>query len=299
MAGALTTIDLDIEPSYRGKVRDIYDLGNELLVVASDRLSAFDVVFKQGIPGKGAILNRIAAHWFSLLQSRPHHLISIDSGDLPEQFKTAAHQLKDRFMLVKKTRRIDFECVVRGFLLGSGYQEYKETGAIKSQKLPRGLKFADKLPEPVFTPATKADSGHDENVSFEYMQNQLGSELAGNLKKASLELYSAAAERMQQQGIILADTKIEFGLLDSQLVVIDEVFTPDSSRFFDIEGYQKSKAAGEAPVSLDKQIIRDYLEHSNWDKQPPAPDIPDDVIEHSLEQYKLIERRIQCITSPM
>lgn len=285
---ALTRIDIpDRAPDYRGKVRDIYDLGNELLIVATDRLSAFDVVFEQGIPGKGRLLTEISNKWFSLIDFAPNHLLATDPKDFPAPFRDQAEQLAGRAVLVRKARRVDFECVVRGYLAGSGWREYRESGTVCGHPLPAGLAESEVLPEPIFTPATKADSGHDENVPFSYMVEKLGSDLAEKLKSISLDLYRMGRERLAAENIILADTKFEFGLdPDSgEILIIDEVLTPDSSRFWPREEYR----TGISPPSYDKQIVRDYLQTLDWDKNPPAPRLPEEILEKTRAQYQKLK----------
>jgi phosphoribosylaminoimidazole-succinocarboxamide synthase len=252
--------------TYRGKVRDVYDLGEQMLLVSSDRLSAFDVVFGDTIPDKGKILNSISAHWFSLLSDIKHHFISANTADLPAAFR--APQFEGRAALVKKTQRIDFECVVRGFLMGSGYKEYQAQQTLAGEKLPAGLARGAVLPEPRFTPAVKNDTGHDENISFAEMKARLPA-FADALKTKSLSLFAFAFAALKERGIYLLDTKFEFGLLNNELLLIDEIFTPDSSRFVEIDAYNKAIAAGQDIPTMDKQIVRDYVESIGWNKQPP------------------------------
>lgn len=279
-------------PHYRGKVRDVYDLGDKLLLVSSDRLSAFDVVFGDTIPDKGKILNRISAHWFSLLKSVPHHFITANADDFPQPFNTA--EFRDRSALVRKSKRIDFECVVRGFLMGSGHKEYASSGTVAGEKLPAGLAKGARLPEPLFTPAVKNDSGHDENISFADMKKRLP-DLADALKQKSLMLFASAAGRLLEKGIHLLDTKFEFGMLDGEIVLIDEIFTPDSSRFVEIAEYEKALKSGAEIPTMDKQIVRDYVESIGWDKSPPAPRLPQDVIDKTAAQYRKMEKIILTI----
>jgi phosphoribosylaminoimidazole-succinocarboxamide synthase len=272
-----------------------------MVIVASDRISAFDVIFKEKLTGKGQVLTRISNHWFELIQEAAkvwqkgkvnNHLLATDSINFPEEFKPFAGQWQGRAVWVRKLKRIDFECVVRGFLIGSGWKEYQKSNAVCGIALPSGLKMAQKLPEPIFTPATKSDSGHDENVSIEVMAKAIGKELAQNLKEISLGIYEFAARKMLSQGIILADTKFEFGLDTSgEIFLIDEVLTPDSSRFWDIHEYRE----GFSPPSYDKQILRDYLETTSWDKTPPPPAIPQDIIDKTMQKYREIEGKIQQI----
>lgn len=266
-----------------GKVRDTYDLGDRLLMVTTDRLSAFDCVLPNGIPGKGEVLTRLSAFWFGLTRDViPNHLISTDAADLPEALAAQRDELAGRFMIVHKARRIDFECVVRGYLAGSAWAEYREGGSVCGITLPAGLRQADQLPEPIFTPATKAESGHDINVSLDEMKNVVGEDLGQALAEASLRVYTAAAEYALDRGIIIADTKMEFGLLGDRLILIDELLTPDSSRFWAVGEYQP----GGSPPSFDKQYVRDWLERSGWNKQPPAPALPDDIVAGTAARYR-------------
>lgn len=267
----------------RGKVRDTYDLGERLLMVATDRLSAFDYILPNGIPDKGRVLTHLSAFWFDRTKDLiPNHLLSTDPTDLPEAVQGQTAMLDGRFMLVRKAQRIDFECVVRGYLAGSGWQEYRQTGAVCGIQLPPGLRQADELPEPIFTPATKAESGHDVNVSLEAVKNEIGEDLGQALADASIAIYRAAADYALDRGIIIADTKMEFGLLDGNLILIDELLTPDSSRFWAIGDY----TPGSAPPSFDKQYVRDWLERSGWNKQLPAPALPPDVVRGTTDRYR-------------
>lgn len=270
----------------RGKVRDTYDLGDRLLMVATDRLSAFDAILPNGIPDKGRVLTLLSAFWFERTRDIiPNHLISIESADLPESLTNTpdtVRMLADRFMLVRKAMRLDFECVVRGYLAGSGWADYQRTGAVCGVKLPAGLRQADQLPEPIFTPATKAETGHDINISLEEMKNSVGEDIGQAIADVSIAIYRAAATYALDRGIIIADTKMEFGLLDEQLILIDEVLTPDSSRFWAVGEY----APGASPPSFDKQYVRDWLESSGWNKQPPAPALPDEIVEGTANRYR-------------
>ncbi len=295
-------------PFYRGKVRDLYDAGDAMILVASDRVSAFDVVFDEPVTGKGQILTDVSTRWFrhfrsgstlSLSDDRPleqildfdDHLISERIEDFPAPF-TNYEPFRGRAVLVRKTKRVDFECVVRGYLAGSGWKDYQKTGSICGHALPPGMLDGQRLPEPIFTPATKEDTGkHDENVTVDFMRNQIGSELTDRLEQISIALFREASVRLAQVGILLCDTKFEFGLLEDRIVLIDEVLTPDSSRFWDESGYRPGKTA----PGFDKQYIRDYLEGLDWDKRPPAPPLPDSVIEKTITLYREIERRIQKI----
>lgn len=269
-------------PKRQGKVRDVYDLGDTLAIVATDRISAFDWVMPNGIPGKGKLLTALTKFWFEYLQV-PNHFLSDDVQALPAAFQPSAGELAGRTMLVKKTRVIPIECVARGYLAGSGWKEYKQHGTVCGLPLPAGLKEADRLPEPIFTPATKADEGHDENISFERMVQEVGKETAEELKAKTLEIYRRAAKYAEERGIILADTKFEFGRLPSgEIIVIDEVLTPDSSRFWPKESYRP----GGSPPSFDKQFLRDWLETTGWDKSSPPPALPDEVVEKTAAKYR-------------
>ncbi len=272
-------------PTKTGKVRDLYDLGASLLLVATDRISAFDVILPDGIPNKGKVLTQISAFWFHKLSHIvPHHIVSTNVAEFPEPFRSAPEIFAGRSMLVKKTRPIEVECVVRGYLSGSGWNEYKKTRSVCGIPLPAGLRESDKLSEPIFTPTTKAPLGtHDENMSFDEVVNKLGSEMALTLRDMSIALYSQGAEYAATKGIIIADTKFEFGLDESgALVWIDEALTPDSSRFWPMDRY----APGGPQPSFDKQYVRDYLLSINWNKQPPAPSLPADVIETTSRKYE-------------
>ena len=273
----------------RGKVRDIYDLGDRLLFVATDRISAFDWILPNGIPGKGRILNSISVFWFDFTSDIiANHLITADFDQFPSELKPFRDQLEKRSMIVKKASRIDIECVARGYLIGSGYKDYlnakQENGRVNlhGNLLPAGLRLADKLPEPIFTPATKAASGHDENISLQKMRDMLGSELTGKLQELTLKLYRKAADYALTKGIIIADTKFEFGFDGDRLILIDEVLSPDSSRFWPAATYRP----GQNPESFDKQFVRDYLSGCGWDKNSPPPSLPDDIITKTLNKYK-------------
>lgn len=266
----------------RGKVRDLYAIEGKLLFVATDRISAFDYVLGTGIPEKGRVLTQLSLFWFDFLKNIvQNHLITANVDDYPQPLQKYADQLRGRSMLVKKANMIDIECVARGYLSGSGWKEYQQTGAVCGIKLPAGLKESDKLPEPIFTPATKAVTGHDENISFDEMVKHTGRELAEQLRDLTLKIYSAAADYARGRGIIIADTKFEFGRTEQGIVLADEVLTPDSSRFWPADTYQP----GRAQESYDKQFVRDYLEAIKWNKQPPAPSLPDDVARKTSEKY--------------
>jgi len=267
----------------RGKVRDIFDLGDKLLMVASDRVSAFDVVLPNPIPYKGIVLNSISVFWFKKTEHIvKNHLITDNVDEFPVKLSPEEKRiLKGRSSLVKKGEMIEVECVVRGYLDGSGWRSYKETGKLFDITLPEGMKQGDKLPEPVFTPTTKATTGHDEYIGFEEVKNRLGVEIANYLRDKSIELYNFAAEYLMERGLILADTKFEYANIDGEIVLADELFTPDSSRFWDMNEYNP----GGAQPSFDKQYIRDWLTSQPWDKTPPAPELPEEVIKKSMEKY--------------
>ena len=267
--------------SRRGKVRELYDLGESLLLVASDRISAFDVVLSPGIPDKGRILTQLSTYWFRKFGDVENHLLETDVARFPEELRADAPLLAGRSVIVKKCEVIPFECVARGYLAGSGWSEYKKTGRVCGIALPSGLREADRLPEPIFTPATKAETGHDENISFETMARQLPEGEAERLRDMTLSLYGRAADHAASRGLILADTKLEFGRLDGRIVWIDEAFTPDSSRYWDAALYNP----GRGQASFDKQFVRDWLESTGWDKRPPAPKLPDGVVRTTREKY--------------
>lgn len=267
----------------RGKVRDIYDLGDKLLIVACDRISAYDHVLQPGIPGKGKILTQLSNYWFEMFADVvPNHLIATDAAEFPAPLDAYRETLVGRSVLVEKADVIPFECVARGFLAGSGFREYTENRAVCGVKLPEGLVRADRLPEPIFTPATKAESGHDENVPFGIMSEALGDELADRLRQLTLEIYGRGAAKALEKGLILADTKFEFGLVSEQVILIDEVLTPDSSRFWDAAQWQP----GVEPVSLDKQYVRNWLDDSGWDRESPPPELPPEVVDGTLQRYR-------------
>ncbi len=264
----------------RGKVRDIYDLGDSLLLVSTDRISAFDWVLPTGIPYKGQILNRISAFWFDLLDE-PNHIITtnVDEMELPENVDPTP--LRGRTAKVKKTRVVPIECVVRGYLSGSGWKKYRNTGKVCGIALPQGLRESQELPEPIFTPATKAESGHDENISFERMVEAVGRDTAEELKRRSIAIFQRGADFARERGIIIADTKFEWGWRDGKLILIDEVLTPDSSRFWPVEQYDP----GRPQMSFDKQFVRDWLEHVGWDKNSPPPELPQDIVAKTQAKY--------------
>lgn len=266
----------------KGKVRNVYDLGDKLLIVVTDRISAFDVIFSELIPNKGVVLNSISAFWFDYTKDViGNHVITTDVNQYPKELSAFKEELEGRSMLVKKIDMVPAECIVRGYLEGSGLKEYNETGCICGIKLPAGLKQADKLPEPIFTPSTKESEGHDINVSFEGLCDKVGVEMANKLRDASINLYLKASKHAESKGLILADTKFEFGMSNGELVVGDEVCTPDSSRFWAMDEYEP----GRAQKSFDKQYLREYLETLTWDKQPPAPKLPEEVINKTEAKY--------------
>jgi phosphoribosylaminoimidazole-succinocarboxamide synthase len=284
----------------RGKVRDVYEIGDALLIVATDRISAFDYVLGSGIPDKGKVLTQLSGFWFERMGDLvPHHLIALDVEAMPEPARRHAPVLRGRTMLARKTEPVPVECVARGYLSGSGWKEYQQTGSVCGVKLPAGLKESDRLPEPIFTPATKAESGHDINISEEEAGRIVGSELIARLKELTLAIYKRGCEHAESKGIIIADTKFEFGLArrsreaaeavrsgfasigDHEIVLIDEVLTPDSSRFWPRSSYEP----GHGQPSFDKQFVRDYLEEIRWNKQPPVPSLPDEVVARTREKY--------------
>ena len=271
----------------RGKVRDVYEIGDQLLIVTTDRISAFDYVLGSGIPDKGKVLTQLSGFWFEKVADLvPHHLVSMDTAEFPEPARAHADILRGRTMLVRRTEPVPIECVARGYLSGSGWKEYQKTGSVCGVRLPAGLRESDRLPEPIFTPATKAESGHDENISEDEASRLVGRELVARLKALTLEIYRRGAAHALSKGIIVADTKFEFGLTGAgdpnrDLVLIDEVLTPDSSRFWPESKYEP----GRGQPSFDKQYVRDYLEEIRWNKQPPVPSLPDDVVRRTREKY--------------
>lgn len=273
---------IDLPLYHKGKVRNVYNLDQQLLIVASDRISAFDYVLPTFIPDKGKILHKLSMFWFDFVQSVvPNHIITGEFDQFPSFLKKYPY-LRDRSMLVKKVKRVDIECVVRGYLAGSGWKSYKNDGTICGIKLPDGLQQSSKLPEPIFTPSTKEEGGkHDVNISFEEMCKRVGDDLANKIKDYTLKLYLKASTYAESRGIILADTKFEFGQIDDKVILIDEIFTPDSSRFWEKDKYE----VGRSQDSLDKQYVRDYLESIKWDKQPPVPTLPDEVVRKTREKY--------------
>ncbi len=265
----------------RGKVRDIYDVGKHLLIVTTDRISAFDVVMPNGIPFKGKVLNRLSEFWFNFLKVN-HHMITCDVDEMPEEISPYKDQLRDRSMLVKKANPFPVECVARGYIIGSGWKDYQKTGSVCGIQLPEGLKQAAKFETPIFTPATKAKMGdHDENIDFETMVQTVGAEKAQALREITLSIYKKGADFAETKGLILADTKFEFGLIDGEIVLIDEVLTPDSSRYWPQDQYKE----GISPPSFDKQFVRDFLEEIKFDKQPPGPELPVEIVQKTGEKY--------------
>ena len=283
MTPAATKIELPgIEKFKSGKVREVYDLGDQYLFVASDRISAFDCVMPNGIPNKGQVLNMISKFWFDRTGDVvKNHMISTDIADFPAELQEHAELLEGRSMLVKKAELLPVECIVRGYLIGSGWKEYQKSSTIGGMPLRMGYEMAGKLDEPIFTPSTKADEGHDENISIARMIEIVGEDLGKKLIDISLNLYKTAADYALTKGIIIADTKFEFGMIGDELILIDEVLTPDSSRFWPADTYKP----GSSPLSFDKQYVRDYLETLDWDKTPPAPELPEDVVRNTREKY--------------
>lgn len=284
MESALVSTSLPGIPLYaRGKVRDVYDLGDRLLIVATDRISAFDCIMPNGIPGKGKILTEMSLFWFDLVSDIvPNHLISSRVDEYPAELRVFRDQLEGRSMIVRKASRIDVECIVRGYISGSGWKEYRRNGTVCGIPLPSGLAESDRLPHTIFTPSTKADSGHDENVDFDTIVDMIGEEIAGELRDLSIAVYEKARTYAGTRGIIIADTKFEFGRVDGATILIDEILSPDSSRFWPKSAY---RPGGPQP-SFDKQFVRDYLETLDWDKTPPAPALPDEIVEKTLEKYR-------------
>ncbi len=265
-----------------GKVREIFDLGDRLLFVATDRISAFDVIMPNGIPGKGEVLTQISYFWFGQTEVfQPNHLVSHAKDPLPASLQPFADKLARRSMIVQKAKPLAIECVVRGYLAGSGWKEYRQSETVCGIKLPHGLKESSELPEPIFTPATKAESGHDENISFQEAARLVGADVAERARAASLKLYHFARDYARQRGIIIADTKFEFGQFDGKLILIDEVLTPDSSRFWPADQYRP----GQSQPSFDKQFVRDYLETLDWNKTPPGPILPPEVVAKTRAKY--------------
>ena len=279
----VTSVELPgIQKLRSGKVREVFDLGTDLLFVATDRISAFDCILPDPIPGKGAVLNTISAFWFKKFHQVPNHFVTADFDKFPEPLQPYEELLRDRSMIVRRAEPLPVECVVRGYLAGSGWKEYKDTGTVCGIKLPAGLEQASQLPKPIFSPATKAATGHDQNICWEECCDILGEERAVIVRDLSLALYSDGSVHAAQRGIIVADTKFEFGIRDDALLLIDECLTPDSSRFWPADLYE----TGSSPVSYDKQFVRDYLETLDWDRNPPAPSLPPQIIAKTSEKYQ-------------
>ncbi|WCL51334.1 phosphoribosylaminoimidazolesuccinocarboxamide synthase [Leptospira sp. GIMC2001] len=279
-----------MKPSYVGKVRDVFDLGDSLILVSTDRISAFDVVFDETIPNKGKVLNHVSIAWFEFFSSIANHIIETDYRKFPEPFRSDSY-LEGRSILVKKCKRIDYECVVRGYLSGSAFKEYTKTGQIAFKDYPKGMLESEKLAGPIFTPARKNDIGHDENISEHLMAEEVGQELFDKLKSTSIHLYTVARERLEKSGLILCDTKFEFGLIGDEVILIDELLTPDSSRYWEASTYK----TGISPPSLDKQILRNYLETLDWDKNPPPPPLSKEIQLELKRKYEILEEIIiQC-----
>jgi phosphoribosylaminoimidazole-succinocarboxamide synthase len=287
---AVTETDLDLPVFSKGKVRDTYEIDSDrLLMVATDRLSAFDHVLPTGIPDRGKVLTQLSIFWFSQTHDfQENHLVSGMVPDLPDAVRSRASELAGRFMIVRRAKRIDIECVVRGYLAGSAWAEYEQTGTLAGEELPKGLQQSQKLAQPIFSPATKADTGHDENITFDEMKEEIGATLAEDLRDRSLELYRFAAEFAETRGLILADTKFEFGTIDERVILIDEALTPDSSRYWDAATYRP----GISPDSYDKQFVRDWLSRSGWDRNSEPPALPDDIVAQTRERYLTAYQRI-------
>jgi len=266
----------------RGKVRDVYDLGDKLLIISTDRISCFDVVLPTCIPNKGKILTKLSLFWFEFIKDIiPNHFISAEVRDYPKELQVYSEILEGRSMLVKKARVVPVECIVRGYLSGSGWKEYQKSQSVCEIKLPSGLKESSRLPEPIFTPSTKEEVGHDINVSQEYVEKELGKDITRTLQKTSIAIYEKASRYAESKGIILADTKFEFGIFDDEIILIDEVLTPDSSRFWPKDQYEP----GGPQPSFDKQFVRDYLETLDWNKTPPGPELPEEIVRKTSEKY--------------
>jgi len=287
---ALIETDLPLKLFSRGKVRDPYELGSDrLLMVATDRISAFDRVLPNGIPDRGKVLTQLSIYWFSQTHTfQENHLVSGMVPDLPPALKDHRDELQGRFMIVRKAKRIDFECVVRGYLAGSAWKEYEESHTLAGEEMPPGLRQSERLAYPTFSPATKAESGHDVNITFDELKKELGDELATRMRDASIELYKFASGLSERRGLILADTKFEFGLIDDDLILIDEVLTPDSSRYWEMATYR----VGSNPESYDKQFVRDWLTRSGWDKESEPPRLPDDIVAQTRERYLTAYHRL-------
>ena len=287
--GTILETNLPLNSFMNGKVRDIYDLGDNLLMIATDRISAFDSVLPNGIPYKGAVLTRLSEYWFNYTKNIiGNHMITTNIEEFPTESREYADILKGRSMLVKKTERRDIECVARGYISGSAWAEYKKTGSVCGISLPAGLTESEKIPEPIFTPAIKASSGHDVNISEEKAAELIGWDLTNELKENTLKIYESAAKLAGSKGLILADSKFEFGMLNGELILIDELLTPDSSRFWPIDDYE----TGRPQKSFDKQFVRDYLSEIKWDKEPPVPKLPEHIVKKTSEKYLEIYKKI-------
>jgi phosphoribosylaminoimidazole-succinocarboxamide synthase len=281
--------ELPLKLRGRGKVRDVYDLGDRLLIVVTDRISAFDSILPNGIPRKGEVLNKISAHWFGQTSDIvKNHMISIDASKFPKELAPHRKTLEGRSMLVHKAETVPVECVVRGYLSGSGWKDYKKSGEICGIRLPKGLVESDRLPEPIFTPTTKAESGHDINMTYSEVEKKIGPETAAKIRDHTLRIYGKARSQVEKKGIIIADTKFEYGVRDGEIILIDEALTPDSSRFWPMDSYKP----GGPQKSYDKQYVRDYLEAIKWDKEPPAPQLPQDVVLETSKKYVEAYERI-------
>lgn len=289
MNTVLSTDFKDLKLFRRGKVRDVYDLGDRLLVVSTDRISCFDVVLPTGIPGKGRVLTALSCFWFDFIKSVVgHHLLTADCSRYPDSLRKYSDDLIGRSMLVKKAQPLPVECIVRGYLSGSGWKEYLKSQSVCGIRLPAGLRESDRLPDVIFTPSTKAEIGHDENVPQSYVENLVGKETTEALRAYSIEIYRRCAEYARTRGIIIADTKFEFGMYEGKIILIDEVLTPDSSRFWPVDTY----APGRPQPSFDKQFVRDYLETLSWDKKAPGPVLPPDIVAKTAEKYEEALRRL-------
>ncbi len=279
----LLTLDLpSIKKLRSGKVREVFDLGENLLLVATDRISAFDCILPNAIPGKGEVLNRLSSFWFNRLDFVPNHMIETEAASFPAELKPFSEMLSGRSMITKKAVPLPVECVVRGYIAGSGWKEYQESGTVGGYPVPAGLRQSDRLPEDLFTPSTKAEEGHDEPITWAQCRALLGDEVAQRVKQMSLDLYRHGRAYAASRGIIIADTKFEFGIHDGEIILIDECMTPDSSRFWPADQY----SPGGSPPSFDKQFVRDWLENCGWDKQPPAPQLPDEIVTKTAEKYR-------------
>jgi len=289
----LITIEIpEVKKIYQGKVRDLYPVDDEhMLIVSTDRISAFDYIFPNGIAGKGIILNKISNIWFKQIGFIGNHIVEDNFNNFPAPYSKYPEIFKDRSIIVKKTKRIDFECVARGYIIGGGWKEYQEKGEISGIKLPSGLHMAEKFPETLFTPATKEDTGHDMNISIDFMKKDIGEKDSEFLSEMTKKIYQFGRDNLEAAGIILADTKLEFGYHDGGIILIDEVMTPDSSRFWDGKLYK----TGISPVSYDKQFIRDYIDTTPWDKNSPPPPLPDEIVNKTYEKYNEILVKIENV----